>query len=79
LVDELGVADAHPNGARPFSRPNYIEKFRTLCEGIVSKAEQDRFLDLVERLPSLTAAEVRQLNLVVSADQLGPDAPAGIF
>lgn len=79
LVDALGVADAHPNGARPFNRPNYIEKFRTLCDGIVSKAEQDRFLDLVERLPSLTAAEVRQLNFVVGEDQLGPDAPSGIF
>jgi 2-methylcitrate dehydratase len=79
ITDELGVADAHPNGARPFRRANYIEKFRTLAEGIVSRDEQDRFLALVERLPSLSAAEVRQLNFVVPADQLGPDAPAGIF
>ncbi|MFD2648210.1 MmgE/PrpD family protein [Devosia albogilva] len=79
VVDELGVADAHPNGARPFKRPNYIEKFRTLAEGIVSREEQDRFLALVERLPTLTAAEVRQLNFVVAADQLGAEAPKGIF
>ncbi len=79
ISDALGVADAHPNGARPFSRPNYIKKFRTLADGIVSKAEQDRFLALVERLPSLTVAEVRELNFVVSPDQLGPVAPAGIF
>ena len=79
IVDELGVADAHPNGARPFKRPNYIEKFRTLAEGIVPLAEQDRFLALVERLPTLSAAEIKALNFVVPADQLGPEAPKGLF
>lgn len=79
IVDELGVADAHPAGARPFRRPNYVEKFRTLADGIVEQAEQDRFLALVERLPELTAAEVRALTFTVSPDRLGPDAPAGIF
>jgi 2-methylcitrate dehydratase len=79
IVDELGVADAHPSGARPFARPQYIEKFRTLADGIIETAEQDRFLGLVDRLPALTADEVGQLNFVVPADRLGPDAPAGIF
>ena len=79
IVDELGVADAHPAGARPFARPNYVEKFRTLADGIVERAEQDRFLALVEKLPSLSGAEVAQLNFTVSSDKLGPDAPAGIF
>lgn len=79
VTDELGVADAHPNGARPFKRANYIEKFRTLADGIVARDEQDRFLALVERLPMLTAGEVMALNFVVSPDQLGAEAPAGIF
>ena len=79
IEDELAIADAHPLGARPFARPQYVEKFRTLAEGIVEKAEQDRFLALVDRLPSLTAAEVGLLNFVVPADRLGPPAPAGIF
>ncbi|EQA96798.1 MmgE/PrpD family protein [Sphingobium baderi] len=79
IVDELGVADAHPAGARPFARANYVEKFRTLAQDIVEKAEQDRFLALVERLPTLSGAEVARLNFVVPADRLGPDAPAGIF
>jgi len=79
IVDELAVADAHPAGARPFARPNYIEKFRTLADGVVERAEQDRFLALVEKLPGLTGAEVAQLNFTVSSDKLGPDAPAGIF
>src|SRR5699024_7534830 len=46
LVDEIAVADAHPLGARPFARANYVEKFNTLAEGIVSDSEQARFLDL---------------------------------
>lgn len=79
IIDELGVADAHPAGARPFRRPDYIGKFRTLAEGVVEPGEQDRFLALVERLPSLTAAEVTQLNFTVPAARLGADAPAGIF
>lgn len=79
IIDELGVADAHPNGARPFARLNYVEKFRTLADGIVATTEQDRFLALIDRLPTLTGAEVTQLNFIVSSVQLGPDAPAGIF
>ena len=79
IADELGVADAHPLGARPFGRPQYVEKFRTLADGIVERGEQDRFIALVERLPTLSAADVSQLNFVVPTDRLGPPAPAGIF
>jgi len=79
IVDELGVADAHPLGARPFGRPQYVEKFRTLADGVVERAEQDRFLALVDRLPALSASEVGGLGFAVAADRLGPDAPAGIF
>src|ERR1700753_3921579 len=28
IADEMAVADAHPAGARPFRRPDYIKKFR---------------------------------------------------
>ena len=76
-VDEIAVADAHPNGARPFVRENYIQKFRTLAEGIVSEAEQNRFIELAENLPNLSADEVRQLNFVVDgADEI---TSKGIF
>jgi hypothetical protein len=53
IEDELAVADAHPLGARPFARPQYIAKFRTLAEGVIAAAEQDRFLGAVERLAKL--------------------------
>ncbi len=63
LVDALGVADAHPAGARPFGRAEYVAKLRTLASDYVADAEQDRFLALAERLPELTADEVLALNL----------------
>jgi len=79
ITDELAVADAHPLGARPFARPQYVDKFRMLADGVVTQEEQDRFLELVERLGSLTPAEVRELDVVVAPEQLGKSAPDGIF
>ncbi|HEX7040657.1 MAG TPA: MmgE/PrpD family protein [Trueperaceae bacterium] len=79
IEDEIAVADAHPLGARPFGRAEYVEKFRTLADGIVEKSEQDRFLALTERIGELAPAEVGELNVVVDADKLGPEAPRGIF
>ncbi len=32
-------ADAHPYGARPFKRENYINKFLILTEGIIDSKE----------------------------------------
>ena len=69
IVDELAVANAHPAGARPFVRENYIHKFRTLCENVIPDEEQDRFLDLVQRLPELSEDELRGLT-VQSPDDL---------
>ena len=79
ITDELAVADAHPLGARPFARPQYVDKFRMLADGVVTQEEQDRFLELVERLGSLSAAEVGQLDLEVDEGQLGEEAAEGIF
>ncbi|MFE6859413.1 2-methylcitrate dehydratase PrpD [Nocardia sp. NPDC057668] len=81
IVDELAVADAHPLGARPFARDQYIAKFRTLAEGVIAPAEQDRFLEVVQRAGELSAAELSELNFVVSADVLAraPQSPKGLF
>ncbi len=80
LVDEIAVADAHPLGARPFARADYIRKFRTLAEPVLEEAEIDRFLTLVQRLPELTAEEVRELNIVAAPGIIDPAAaPKGLF
>jgi 2-methylcitrate dehydratase len=70
IVDELGVANAHPAGAKPFKRADYIRKFDMLTEGIISKDERNRFISLCERLPSLTAVEVQQLNVQMPIEAL---------
>lgn len=79
IEDEIAMADAHPLGARPFRRENYIEKFRTLAEGIVTPAEQDRFLALIERLPSLKPDELVGLTLPVDPARRGDNPAKGIF
>ncbi len=65
VEDEIAVANAHPAGARPFVRMNYIEKFDTLVEDVITRDERNRFLDLVQDLPNLTAAQVAELNVQV--------------
>jgi 2-methylcitrate dehydratase len=79
IEDEIAVADAHPAGARPFGREEYVHKLRTLAQGIVDDAELDRFLALVERLPELTADEVRQLNIVAPAGTVDVSTTQGLF
>jgi 2-methylcitrate dehydratase len=80
ITDEIAVADAHPLGARPFARADYIAKFRTLAAGVVEEAEIERFLILAERLPELTADEVRQLTVVARPGLLESiPLPKGLF
>lgn len=79
IVDELALADAHPDGARPFVRSNYIHKFLTLSEGVLSAAEQRRFLEAAEGLAELKPGDLGQLNFVAEADRLGGPRPHGIF
>jgi len=68
LEDELAVANAHPAGASPFSRGDYIRKFDTLTEGMLETRARARFLDLCHRLSELSSEEVAQLNLPLSKD-----------
>lgn len=67
---EKALANAHPDGDRPFVRENYVHKFTTLVDGIISNSERDRFLDTVQRLPKLTSEEVMALNVQVDALEL---------
>ena len=81
IVDELAVADAHPLGARPFARNQYVAKFRTLAEGVIEPSEQDRFLDAAQRTAELKAGELDQLTFTVSEDVLAraPKVAKGLF
>ena len=79
IADEIAVADAHPLGAHPWRRPQYVEKFRSLAAGIVSEGEQQRFLKCVERLPDLSAEELCGLTFGVLPDHLAAPAAPGLF
>lgn len=80
IEDEIAVADAHPLGARPFAREDYVRKFRILAEPVLEPAEIDRFLALAARLPELTPDEVRQLTIVAKPGILASaPAPKGLF
>ena len=80
IVEEIAVADAHPLGARPFARQQYVEKMRTLADGVLETAETDRFLELAARLPSLGADDLDGLTVVAPPGYLSTvDLPEGLF
>ena len=78
IVDEMAVANAHPLGARPFGREDYIRKFRTMTEGIITSREANRFLEAVQDLARLKAGDLDQLNVAIPANQIVQGKP-GIF
>jgi len=80
LRDEIVVADAHPQGARPFARAQYIDKFRSLADGVLEEREIARFLDAAENLAALPAGELHRLNVLAAPGVLDPSAaPKGLF
>jgi 2-methylcitrate dehydratase len=70
VTDEIAVADAHPLGARPFGRADYIRKFQTLAEEWISLEESGRFLAAVRRLPELEPAQLADLNVALPPGRL---------
>ncbi|PZR52067.1 MmgE/PrpD family protein [Xylanimonas oleitrophica] len=80
VVEEIAVADAHPLGARPFARADYVRKLRTLAEGVLAEAEVERFLDVAQRLPELAPEELAGLTVTPLHDPAATSpAPRGIF
>jgi 2-methylcitrate dehydratase len=81
ITDELAVADAHPLGARPFGRQQYVAKFFELVDGVVEATERQRFLDAAEGAGELKAGALDVLNVLISREVLdkAPIVPPGIF
>ncbi len=78
IEDELAIANAHPMGAHPFVREDYIRKFETLTDGIITPRESARFLDAVQNLARLGAGELGELNVSMPGPRLMIGKP-GIF
>jgi 2-methylcitrate dehydratase len=79
ITEQLDRADAHPYGARPFKRQNYINKFLTLTDGILNKKESDRFLKIVQNLKNLKSGQLNKLNLEIKKSDLKRNLKKGIF
>jgi 2-methylcitrate dehydratase len=79
VIDQIDRADAHPYGARPFKRQNYINKFLTLTENILDKKESDRFLKVVQNLKNLKNGELWKLNIEIKKNKLKRNLKKGIF
>ncbi|MBI4126010.1 MAG: MmgE/PrpD family protein [Deltaproteobacteria bacterium] len=81
IREEAQVANAHPSGARPFGRKEYVGKFQTLTEGIVETTEAKRFLSLIEKFPNLSTNDLMTLHPTLPPGRLTSAArnQEGIF
>jgi 2-methylcitrate dehydratase len=70
ISDELAVANAHPLGAKPFEREDYVKKFLTLTAAETSEREARRFLDAASRLSALRAEQLAELNVLADRVEL---------
>ncbi len=77
ITDELAIANAHPLGATPWGRDDYIGKFNVMTEGLIAPREAERFLEAVQDLAALPAGELHRLNVAMPAGAL--EAKPGIF
>lgn len=79
IEDELERANAHPAGAIPFVRANYVKKFDMLTEGIITSEERNRFLELVDQLGRLSAEQIQELNVVAPEGYVNHSSNKGLF
>ncbi len=79
ISEQLERADAHPYGARPFKRIDYIKKFNTLTENIISKKENLRFIKTVQNLKKIKKGQLTKLNIEVDKKHLKNNKKLGIF
>ena len=79
ISEQLERADAHPYGSRPFQRKDYIKKFKTLTDNIISRKESLRFIKTVQDLKKIKKGQLTKLNIEVSKRYLKKNSKIGIF
>jgi 2-methylcitrate dehydratase len=75
IAGEKAVADAHPNGRKPWAWADYLRKFESLAGGLVTGRELKRFPDLVRRVPNIS--ELTGLTPVLPDGAVTPSVPTG--
>ena len=48
ITDELAIANAHPLGATPWAREDYVGKFNVMTEGLIAPKDAARFLEAAQ-------------------------------
>ena len=76
---QLDRADAHPYGSRPFERKDYIKKFKSLTDNIISIKESLRFIKAVQNLKKIKKGQLKQLNIELGKKYLKKNNKKGIF
>lgn len=77
---EIEVADAHPRGAKPFVRADYLGKFDALASLFAAPDERRRFLDAALALPRLPSGALTELTVEVPPSVLeSVDLRRGLF
>jgi len=79
ISEQLEKADAHPYGARPFKRKDYINKFKILTKNIIFRKESLRFIKIVQNLRKLKNGQLGKLNIEVNKKYLKKNNKKGIF
>jgi len=79
ISEQLERADAHPYGARPFKRKDYINKFKILTKNIIFRKESLRFIKIVQNLRKLKNGQLGKLNIEVNKKYLKKNNKKGIF
>ncbi|MDB5528481.1 MAG: MmgE/PrpD [Devosia sp.] len=77
IVGERAVADAHPNGAHPWTWPDYASKFETLTRGMLDEAERQAFLAAAKGFKNLDTKGLEALLPALPAGAVTPDRPTG--
>lgn len=77
--EAIAMADAHPLGARPWKRADYIGKFMSLTEELLPADEARRFLDQVQALEKMDAGTLKGLTPVIPEGRLLLNPKPGLF
>ena len=80
VEDEIDVPDAHPRGATPFRRDDYLRKFHELAGLYATAEEQDRFLEVALSLLGMAPGRLSELNVEIPTELLEvANLKAGLF
>ena len=77
VAGRKAVADAHPNGARPWLWPDYARKFDDLAGELLEEPDRRAFLAAAKEVATLVAGEIDALVPAAPAGEVVPAAPTG--